>query len=80
MRNRILGSVDVSLAVGFVLSAVVYGAHAQTQAESGSEDESARPATETKKPEYSRRKLPADTFKPSEEISEDFAVPFPVDI
>ncbi|HCU88405.1 MAG TPA: hypothetical protein DGR97_00585 [Gammaproteobacteria bacterium] len=32
------------------------------------------------KPEYTRRSLPADTFRPSEEISEDFPVPFPVDI
>ena len=32
------------------------------------------------KPELTRRALPADTFRPTEEISEDFPVPFPVDI
>lgn len=36
--------------------------------------------TEKEKPELTRRSLPTDTFKPSEEISEDFPVPFPVDI
>lgn len=30
--------------------------------------------------EYKFRPLPADTFKPSEKISEDYPVPFPVDI
>lgn len=30
--------------------------------------------------EYKIKKLPNDTFKPSEKISEDFPVPFPVDI
>jgi len=73
MRNRML-------AVAFYLSALSYGAHAQTAARSGTEGEPASPAAETEKPEYSHRKLPADTFKPSEEISEDFPVPFPVDI
>ena len=32
------------------------------------------------RPEYRFRPLPEDTFKPSEEIAEDFPVPFPVDI
>lgn len=32
------------------------------------------------KPEHRVRPLPADTFKPTEEISEDFPVPFPTDI
>ena len=32
------------------------------------------------KPEHRVRPLPADTFKPTEEISEDYPVPFPVDI
>ncbi len=31
-------------------------------------------------PEHRVRPLPFDTFKPSEEISEDYPVPFPVDI
>ncbi|TDJ69454.1 MAG: hypothetical protein E2O35_01305 [Proteobacteria bacterium] len=38
------------------------------------------PDTASENPEHTRRSLPADTFKPSEEISEDFSVPFPVDI
>lgn len=35
---------------------------------------------DSERPEFTRRSLPADTFKPTEEISEDFPVPFPVDI
>ena len=35
---------------------------------------------DAERPEFTRRSLPADTFKPTEEISEDFPVPFPVDI
>ncbi|MEM7543332.1 MAG: hypothetical protein AAF384_17365 [Pseudomonadota bacterium] len=32
------------------------------------------------RPENRLRPLPSDTFRPSEEISEDFPVAFPVDI
>lgn len=32
------------------------------------------------RPEYRARSLPTDTFKPSEEVQEDFPVPFPEDI
>lgn len=35
---------------------------------------------DAEKPELTRRALPTDTFKPSEQVSEDFPVPFPVDI
>jgi len=38
------------------------------------------PADDTERPEYRARALPTDTFKPSEQVSEDFAVPFPADI
>lgn len=38
------------------------------------------PQAESELPEYRTRSLPTDTFKPSEEVSEDFAVPFPADI
>jgi hypothetical protein len=31
-------------------------------------------------PEHQVKPLPNDTFKPSEKVSEDFPVPFPVDI
>ena len=42
------------------------------------QNESEEPAAEL--PEHRARPLPADAFKPSEEISEDFPVPMPVDI
>lgn len=32
------------------------------------------------RPEYRARSLPTDTFKPSEQVSEDYAIPFPADI
>ena len=38
------------------------------------------PLSSSGRPEYATKKLPNETFKPSEKISEDFPVPFPVDI
>lgn len=38
------------------------------------------PQAESELPEYRTKSLPTDTFKPSEEVSEDYAVPFPADI
>jgi len=38
------------------------------------------PPTGEELPEYRTRTLPTDTFKPSEQVSEDYAVPFPADI
>jgi|LauGreDrversion4_2_1035121.scaffolds.fasta_scaffold1122187_1 hypothetical protein len=38
------------------------------------------PPPEEGLPEYRTKALPSDTFKPSEEVSTDFAVPFPADI
>lgn len=74
MRSR-------KLLVGLVLCALGCTAAAQSPAaETDSRESSAAPEPNGDKPEYSRRSLPADTFKPSEEISEDFPVPFPVDI
>jgi len=35
---------------------------------------------DTERPEYRARRLPSDTFKPSEKVQEDFPVPFPEDI
>lgn len=51
--------------------------HAQDQA-----DAQTRKTEEqvSRLPKYKARPLPTDTFKPSEKISEDFPVPFPVDI
>ena len=61
-----------ALLIGATLSAATLGAE-----DSDSTDASANPPA---RPEYSARPLPADTFSPSEEISEDFPVPFPADI
>lgn len=61
-----------ALLLGATLSAATLAAEDKDSA-----DDSANPPT---RPEYSARPLPADTFNPSEEISEDFPVPFPVDI
>ena len=73
MRNK-------AFLLGLVLCIVATPAAAQTRAEVEREKEIKASEFKTSKPEYSRRTLPADTFKPSEEISEDFPVPFPVDI
>jgi hypothetical protein len=40
----------------------------------------AAPDGNAEHPEYRTRVMPTDTFKPSEQVSEDFAVPFPADI
>ncbi|MCB1749879.1 MAG: hypothetical protein KDK06_22095 [Gammaproteobacteria bacterium] len=46
----------------------------------GAADQAPPPEPPPDHPEHRFRPLPEDTFKPSEEISEDFPVPFPVDI
>lgn len=38
------------------------------------------PPENTERPEYRARSLPTDTFKPSEQVQEDYPVPFPEDI
>ena len=53
---------------------------AQTPAAPPTAPDAAPAPPSTARPEYEFRPLPADTFKPSEEIVEDFPVPFPVDI
>jgi hypothetical protein len=73
MRNK-------AFLLGFILCILATPAAAQTRAEVERDKENKAADFETAKPEYNRRALPADTFKPSEEISEDFSVPFPVDI
>ena len=40
----------------------------------------ARSDQATPRPEHRQRRLPDDVFKPSEEVGEDYPVPFPVDI
>ena len=57
----------------FVAAAGVFAAEPAT-------DKAANEQNEASLPEHRARPLPTDTFKPSEEISEDFPVPFPVDI
>lgn len=64
--------------VGLVLCIVATPAMGQTEEER--EQAKQAPDFKTGNAEYTRRSLPADTFKPSEEISEDYPVPFPVDI
>lgn len=56
------------------------GATAQAPATPPPARDTAPAPPSTTRPEYEFRPLPADTFKPSEEIVEDFPVPFPVDI
>jgi hypothetical protein len=73
MRNK-------AFFLGFILCMLAMPGAAQTRAEVEREKENRAAEFETAKPEYSRRSLPSDTFKPSEEISEDYSVPFPVDI
>lgn len=60
------------LAAGVLAATLGGAAAAQEEAEAEKDPQ--------KRPENTLRPLPADTFKPSEEISEDFPVPFPVDI
>lgn len=76
-----LGSRDMrsSICISLILLLGVAACDSAAQApapNSGQANEQA----EEKKPELTRRALPTDTFKPSEKISEDFPVPFPVDI
>lgn len=67
-------------ALVFGLILFVLSMHALGQTEKETEQATQVPDYKTENAEYARRKLPADTFKPSEEISEDYPVPFPVDI
>ena len=50
------------------------------QSGADAENETPPPIPSSGKPEYKIKSLPNDSFKPSEKISEDFPVPFPVDI
>ena len=72
MPNKYLSGLSIGLLL--LLSPPLW---AQQQTEAPPPDDA---KNQTSKPEFSRRALPADTFKPSEEVSEDFPVPFPVDI
>ncbi len=63
-----------------LLSATLSWAHPISGAEEDERLPTGHELDEETKPEHRVRPLPADTFKPTEEISEDYPVPFPVDI
>lgn len=67
------------LLLGFAL-AVPAGAQQAAQAPAPPAVEGAQADGNGEQPEYRSRALPTDSFKPSEQVSEDFAVPFPADI
>lgn len=71
-HNSALCAVLLSVAVGW--SNPSAGAEEDDRLATGHE------LNEETKPEHRVRSLPADTFKPTEEISEDYPVPFPADI
>jgi hypothetical protein len=60
----------------FAVLLALAGAAAQAQ----QTPQSPPPAENQERPEYRARALPNDTFKPSEQVQEDFPVPFPEDI
>ncbi len=69
-----------TLIIGFLLCALGHAVNAQPPAQTDPQNGDKAPGSANEKPEHSQRPLSTDTFKPSEEISEDFPVPFPVDI
>ena len=67
----------VALAMAVLLAAGLQGAPAEPEEEAGrqpAESEPAQPAPDD------GEASPAEVFLPTEEISEDYAAPFPVDI
>lgn len=58
----------------------LFAATASVAQEQQAPSEEPPPISSSGRPEYAKKKLPNETFKPSEKISEDFPVPFPVDI
>ena len=74
MRNKMLHLTSVVCIIVLAVGGLV---NAQEQQDIGEEPP---PIPAGGRPEYNPKKLPNDTFKPSEKISEDFPVPFPVDI
>ncbi|MBM4228580.1 MAG: hypothetical protein FJ164_12670 [Gammaproteobacteria bacterium] len=79
MRSR-AGTLCRWLALPGVLALGLAPALALAQPAQPVPPQSPAPQAESELPEYRTRSLPTDTFKPSEEVSEDFAVPFPADI
>ena len=79
MRSR-TGDLCTRLARCGILLLGLLPALAAAQSAQTPQPQSPAPQAESELPEYRTRSLPTDTFKPSEEVSEDFAVPFPADI
>lgn len=63
-----------------VVGAVMALAGAWAQAQQTPATPPPPPAANQERPEYRARALPSDTFKPSEQVQEDFPIPFPEDI
>ncbi len=74
--------VDSGLGVGLVLVMLAVAADdvIQETPSAPATPPSAESSATAAQPEYRAHALPTDTFKPSEEVSEDYAIPFPADI
>ena len=76
--NKVVKLYFLVVFIAAALVAVPLNSAAQNTPRQNQEAPPPRPSADN--PEYKIKKLPNDTFKPSEKISEDFPVPFPVDI
>lgn len=81
MLNKLYGRrlCVLMLGLGVMTANGAWVAAQDDKAEPGKQETRA-PEPKTTGPEFRVRTHPADTFKPSEAISEDFPVAFPVDI
>lgn len=70
----------VALSIFFAVIIFALPGLSAAQTNTTSENETPPPIPSSGNPEYKIKSLPNDSFKPSEKISEDFPVPFPVDI
>ena len=75
MPDKLFSCIAITLAL-----TCLFFATASTSQEQQGPSEEPPPISPSGRPEYTKKKLPNETFKPSEKISEDFPVPFPVDI
>ena len=73
------GSHDMHVKV-LVIMSLLFSASGVAQNSPSAPSSEPKVPEDSEKPELTRRSLPTDTFKPSEKVSEDFPVPFPVDI
>lgn len=65
---------------GMLLAVAAAGSAADAQESATRQPSPPPPAEDAERPEYRTRALPTDTFEPSEQVSEDYAIPFPADI